>query len=79
MSTPPYLRLVPLEEEEEPVEVELEISPRDLAVMAASVCACLLYTSRPSMGRRESFAGLSPAGPIQAELSPLFIDGPRRE
>ena len=39
MSTPPYLRLVPLEEEEEPVEVELEISPRDLAVMAASVCA----------------------------------------
>ena len=41
MSTPPYLRLVPLEEEEEPVEVELEISPRDLAVMAASVCAAL--------------------------------------
>ena len=35
MSTPPYLRLVPLEEEEEPVEAELEISPRDLAVMAA--------------------------------------------
>ena len=33
MSTPPYLRLVPLEEE--------EISPRDLAVMAASVCAAL--------------------------------------
>ena len=41
MSTPPYLRLVPLEEEE-PVEVELEISPRDLAVMAASVCAALV-------------------------------------
>ena len=41
MSTPPYLRLVPLEEEEEPVEVELEISPRDLAVMAAPVCAAL--------------------------------------
>ncbi len=41
MSTPPYLRLVPLEEEEEPVETELEISPRDLAVMAASVCAAL--------------------------------------
>ena len=41
MSTPPYLRLVPLEEEEEPVEVELEISPRDLGVMAASVCAAL--------------------------------------
>ena len=41
MSTPPYLRLVPLEEEEEPVEAELEISPRDLAVMAASVCAAL--------------------------------------
>ena len=38
----PYLRLVPLEEEEEPVEVELEISPRDLAVMAASVCAALV-------------------------------------
>ena len=37
MSTPPYLRLVP----EEPVEVELEISPKDLAVMAASVCAAL--------------------------------------
>ena len=41
MSTPPYLRLVPLEEEEEPVETELEISPRDLAAMAASVCAAL--------------------------------------
>ena len=41
MNTPPYLRLVPLEEEEEPVEVELELTGRDLAVMAASVCAAL--------------------------------------
>ena len=41
MNAPPYLRLVPLEEEEEPVEVESEVSPRDLAVIAASVCAAL--------------------------------------
>ena len=39
--TPPICVWSPLEEEEEPVEVELEISPRDLAVMAASVCAAL--------------------------------------
>lgn len=42
MNNPPYLRLVPLEEEEEPeVDLELEISPRELAIMAASVCAAL--------------------------------------
>ena len=34
MNAPPYLRLVPL-------EVESEVSPRDLAVIAASVCAAL--------------------------------------
>ena len=37
----PYLRLVPLEEEEEPVEVELEITPKDLAVIAAALCAAI--------------------------------------
>lgn len=40
MNNAPYLRLVPLEEEEEP-ETDLEISPGELAVMAASVCAGL--------------------------------------
>ena len=41
MREKPYLRLVPLEEEEEPVELEVELTGRDLAVMAASVCAAL--------------------------------------
>ena len=39
MREAPYLRLVPLEEEEEPVELEVELTGRDLAVMAAALCA----------------------------------------
>ena len=39
MREKPYLRLVPLEEEEEPVELEVELTGRDLAVMAAALCA----------------------------------------
>ena len=37
----PYLRLVPLEEEEEPVEVELELTARELAVIAGAICTAL--------------------------------------
>ena len=39
MREAPYLWLVPLEEEEEPVELEVELTGRDLAVMAAALCA----------------------------------------
>ena len=39
MREKPYLRLVPLEEVEEPVELEVELTGRDLAVMAAALCA----------------------------------------
>lgn len=34
----PYLRLVPLEEEEEPAEAEVKLTARDLAVIAAALC-----------------------------------------
>ena len=39
MREKPYLRLVPLEDEEEPVEIELEISTKELAILAAALCA----------------------------------------
>lgn len=35
----PYLRLVPLEEEEESAEAEVKLTARDLAVIAAALCA----------------------------------------
>ena len=35
----PYLRLLPLEKEETPAEAA--ITPRDLAVIAAAICAAL--------------------------------------
>lgn len=38
MREQPYLRLVPLEEEEEPAEIGVEPTARDLAIIAAALC-----------------------------------------
>ena len=34
-----YLRLVPLEEEEEPAEIGVECTAKDLAIISAALCA----------------------------------------
>ena len=39
MREKPYLRLVPLEEEEEPAEIGVEFPAKDLAVISAALCA----------------------------------------
>ena len=39
MREQPYLRLVPLEEEEEPAEIGVEFPAKDLAVMCAAAAA----------------------------------------
>ena len=42
MREKPYLRLVPLEEEEEPAEIGVEFPAKDLAVISAALCAAAL-------------------------------------
>ena len=39
MREQPYLRLVPLEEEEEPAEIGVECTAKDLAIISAALCA----------------------------------------
>lgn len=39
MREQPYLRLVPLEEEEEPAEIGVERTAKDLVIIAAALCA----------------------------------------
>ncbi len=39
MREQPYLRLVPLEEEEEPAEIGVECTAKVLAIISAALCA----------------------------------------
>ena len=51
MREKPYLRLVPLEEEEEPAEIGGEVPAKDLAVISAALCAAGLRGGFEENGR----------------------------